>query len=242
MKLKIEYVDIDSIKAYKNNAKKHPPEQIEQIKKSIEQFGMDDPIGIWKNEVVEGHGRLIACRELGHKQVPIIRLDHLTNEERKAYMLVHNKLTLNSDFDVNILNDELEAITSINMLDYGFVITDEELEDKYTKKINTPQYEMRGIEPAVDELVDDTKAKKYLNDIEKANVTEEQKEFLRKAVSRLYVFDYKNIAEYYAHQDAEMQKLMERLALVLIDYNDAILNGYVELSEALEEIRNDASR
>lgn len=52
-KLKIEYVDINSIKPYKNNAKLHPQEQIEQIKKSIEQFGMDDPIGIWKDEIVE---------------------------------------------------------------------------------------------------------------------------------------------------------------------------------------------
>ena len=52
-KLKIEYVDIDSIKPYKNNAKLHPYEQVEQIKKSIEQFGMDDPIGIWNNEIVE---------------------------------------------------------------------------------------------------------------------------------------------------------------------------------------------
>ena len=57
-KLEIEYVGIDTIKPYKNNAKEHPKEQIEQIKKSIEQFGMDDPIGVWKNEIVEGHGRI----------------------------------------------------------------------------------------------------------------------------------------------------------------------------------------
>lgn len=119
-KLKIEYVDIDSIKPYKNNAKLHPAEQIEQIKKSIELFGMDDPIGIWKDEIVEGHGRLIACKELGMKEVPIIRLDHLTDEERKAYTLAHNKLTMNSDFDIDLLNEELEDITTIDMDDFGF--------------------------------------------------------------------------------------------------------------------------
>ena len=108
--LKIEYVDIDSIKPYKNNAKLHPKEQIEQIKLSIEKFGMDDPIGIWKDEIVEGHGRLIACKELGMTEVPIIRLDHLTDEERKAYTLAHNKLTMNSDFDIDILNDELAKL------------------------------------------------------------------------------------------------------------------------------------
>ena len=120
MKLKIEYVDIDTIKPYKNNAKLHPQEQIEQIKKSIEQFGMDDPIGIWKDEIVEGHGRLIACKELGYKEVPIIRLDHLTDEKRKAYTLAHNKLTMNSNFDFDILEKELEVIDTIDMTEYGF--------------------------------------------------------------------------------------------------------------------------
>lgn len=120
MKLKIEYVDINSIKPYKNNAKLHPKEQIEQIKKSIEQFGMDDPIGIWKDEIVEGHGRFIACKELGMKEVPVIRLDHLTDEERKAYTLAHNKLTMNSDFDFNILQEELSSIDNIDMEEFGF--------------------------------------------------------------------------------------------------------------------------
>lgn len=122
MELKIEYVDINTIKPYKNNAKMHPEEQIEQIKKSIEQFGMDDPIGIWKDEIVEGHGRLIACKELGFTEVPIIRLDHLTDEERKAYTLAHNKLTMNSDFDLDILNEELDNFDTIDMSDYGFDI------------------------------------------------------------------------------------------------------------------------
>lgn len=119
-KLEIEYVPIDSIKEYKNNAKLHPKEQIEQIKKSIEQFKMNDPIGIWKDEIVEGHGRLIACKELGFTEVPIIRLDHLTDEERKAYTLAHNKLTMNSDFDLDILNAELDDILNIDMSDFGF--------------------------------------------------------------------------------------------------------------------------
>lgn len=120
MELKIEYVDINSIKPYEKNAKQHPKEQIEQIKKSIEQFGMDDPIGIWKDEIVEGHGRLIACKQLGYTEVPIIRLDHLNDEERKAYTLAHNKLTMNSDFDFELLEEELQNILNINMEDFGF--------------------------------------------------------------------------------------------------------------------------
>ena len=146
-KLKIEYVDINSIKPYKNNAKLHPQEQIEQIKKSIAQFGMDDPIGIWKDEIVEGHGRLIACKELGYTEVPIIRLDHLSDEERKAYTLAHNKLTMNSDFDLDILNTELDDILNIDMSDFGF---DLDLEDEEEKEI---------IEDEVPEVPEEPKAK-----------------------------------------------------------------------------------
>lgn len=118
--LKIEVVSVDELEPYLNNAKIHTAEQIEQIKKSIEEFGFNDPIGVWKNEVVEGHGRLIALKELGYDNVPIIRLDHMTDEQRKAYMLVHNQLTMNTGFDIDLLKIELEDITDIDMDDFGF--------------------------------------------------------------------------------------------------------------------------
>lgn len=118
--LKIEYVNINSIKPYSKNAKLHPKKQIEQIKKSIQDFGMNDPIALWKDEIVEGHGRLLACKELGFDEVPIIRLDHMSNEERKAYTLVHNKLTMNSGFDIDLLNAELMDFETIDMGDFGF--------------------------------------------------------------------------------------------------------------------------
>jgi ParB-like chromosome segregation protein Spo0J len=144
MELKIEYVDINSIKEYKNNAKLHPKEQIEQIKKSIEQFDMNDPIGVWNNEIVEGHGRLLACKELGYTEVPIIRLDHLTDEERKAYTLAHNKLTMNSDFDIDILTAELDDILNIDMSDFGFDLDleDEEIERKDLSNKEFEKYEI----------------------------------------------------------------------------------------------------
>lgn len=139
--MQIEYVDINSIKPYKKNAKLHPKEQIEQIKKSIEEFGNNDPIAIWKDEIVEGHGRLIALKELGYKEIPIIRLDHLTDEERKAYTLVHNKLTMNSDFDFDILEDELNDIDSIDMEKYGFnELEDEAIEYKKNERHRTNDY------------------------------------------------------------------------------------------------------
>lgn len=120
MELKVEYLSPGELKPYENNAKRHPAEQIEQIKRSIEEFGFNDPIAIDKgNVVVEGHGRLIAAVELGLETVPVIRLNELTDEQRRAYTLVHNKLTMNSDFDTDILNLELDSI-DLDMSQFGF--------------------------------------------------------------------------------------------------------------------------
>lgn len=120
-KLQVVYMNIEDLKPYEKNAKLHPTSQIEEIKNSILAFGMNDPIAICgkDNTIVEGHGRLIACKELGYKEVPVIRLDHLSEEQRKAYTLVHNKLTMNTGFDLTMLEQELDSI-SMNMLQFGF--------------------------------------------------------------------------------------------------------------------------
>lgn len=119
MELKIEYLPIEEIKPYAGNAKRHPAEQIEQIKNSIKEFGFDDPIAIWNGEIVEGHGRYIAANEMGIDIVPVIRLDHLTDEQRRAYNIAHNKLTMNSDFNLELLQLELESL-ELDMTDFGF--------------------------------------------------------------------------------------------------------------------------
>lgn len=140
MQLKIEYVDTSQLKTYVNNAKVHTAEQIEQIKKSIEEFGFNDPIAVWKdNEIIEGHGRLIAATELGIESVPVIRLDDLTDEQRRAYMLVHNKLTMNTDFDIDVLNGELEDILSIDMESFGFTLDDDGIDDFEVKEEEKPE-------------------------------------------------------------------------------------------------------
>ena len=119
MELKVEYVNISTIKPYKRNAKTHPKEQIEQIKKSIQEFGNCDPIGVWHGEIVEGHGRYLALKELGETTIPIIRLDSLTDEQRRAYGLVHNQLTMNSPWDLPALDLEL-ADLDFDMGEFGF--------------------------------------------------------------------------------------------------------------------------
>ena len=120
MRLKVEYVPTDSIRPYSGNAKLHPADQVEQIKASIQEFGFNDPIAVWNDEIVEGHGRLMAAKELGMEQLPIIRLDGLTDAERRGYILAHNQITLSSGFDPDLLAAELEALPEIDMEQFGF--------------------------------------------------------------------------------------------------------------------------
>lgn len=122
-KLKVEYVKKEDLKTYVNNAKKHSAEQVEGIKKSIKKFGFNDPIAVWKdNVIIEGHGRLLAVMEMDDiKEVPIIRLDDLTDKERKAYTIAHNKLAMNTGFDNDLLGEEIKSIMDeIDMTDFGF--------------------------------------------------------------------------------------------------------------------------
>jgi site-specific DNA-methyltransferase (adenine-specific) len=131
MNLKIEYVNINDLKKYHKNAKKHPKEQVKRIANSIKEFGMCDPIGVWgeDNLIIEGHGRLMALKKLGYKEAPIIRLDHLSEEQRKAYTLAHNK-SAESEWDFEILAEELNSIVDIDMMDFGFDLSIDEEEPK----------------------------------------------------------------------------------------------------------------
>lgn len=116
---------VSQLTPYMGNAKKHPDWQVEQIANSIQAFGFNDPIAIWDDiaghhVIVEGHGRLLAAKQLGMEEVPVIRLDQLDDEARRAYTLAHNKLTMNTDFDVQILDAELDAIEGLDMTEFGF--------------------------------------------------------------------------------------------------------------------------
>lgn len=114
--MKLEIMSVALIIPYEANAKKHPKYQIQQIKESIETFGNNDPIAIdEKNVIIEGHGRYLALRELAYEQVPVIRLNHLSEEQKRAYVLAHNKITLNTGFDIDLLKQELTDIIDIDM-------------------------------------------------------------------------------------------------------------------------------
>lgn len=123
--IKIKMADI---MPYENNVKLHPKEQIEQIKKSIVDFGNNDPIAVDENNVIiEEHGRYEALKELGYEEAECIVLTGLTEDQKNAYRLVHNKLTMNSDFDMKGLEEELNKINmDLTAFDFDPFNMDEE--------------------------------------------------------------------------------------------------------------------
>lgn len=131
--LTVEYVSVGDLVPYERNARKHADEDISAIVASIRQFGFLDPIGVWKgNLIVEGHGRLEAAKRLGMDTVPIIRLDHLTDEERRAYALAHNRTAELSNWDFVVRDEELSQISEIDMSAFGF-----DLQDGFDDSLNS---------------------------------------------------------------------------------------------------------
>lgn len=111
---------------------------------------------------------------------------------------------------------------------------EKEQDKKYSSKIEVPIYEPKNVKPHLLELFENSKTKRIIREIEASNVSEEEKLFLIEAAKRHTVFNYEKIADYYSHSSKEMQNLMERSALVIIDFNKAIEYGYVRLCDDIK--------
>ena len=113
---------------------------------------------------------------------------------------------------------------------------------KYSRAIKTPQYVPSDVAPNISELLNTEKYAELVWNIEHSNVSDEVKKFLKLAASRHIVFNYSKIADYYAHADAETQRLMEQSALIILDIDDAIANGYIRLSERMKQLIEEAKK
>ena len=237
--LQIEYLRTGDLIPYENNPRNND-EAVDYVANSIESFGFKVPVIIDRNNVIiAGHTRLKAAQKLGLEEIPCVRADDLTEEQAKALRLADNKVGEIATWDFEKLEFELENI-ELDMSEFGFGelpdfkdSEEEDPEEKYTQKINIPQYEITGARPELSDLLNTEKAETLIDEIKRAEIPDEIKTFLMAAATRHYVFNYKNIAEYYANSEKEIQELFEKSALVIIDFEDAIKNGYASLSEEI---------
>ena len=258
-----EQVATEHLIPYARNSRKHSPEQIDQIAASLREFGFLAPVVIAPDyTILAGHGRILAAQKIGLEFVPAVRAEHLTEAQRRAYVIVDNRLSETSEWDKEMLALELTDLDlnhpSIDLDAMGF--SDIELSELdidlgngdgtgeggdgsgegdgdsiYTTKIDSPIYNPTGDKPSLTDLYQLETAEKLIAEIDASDLPEDEKRFLRFAAYRHVVFNYQNIAEYYAHSSAETQDLMENSALVIIDFDKAIERGFVQMTKDLAE-------
>lgn len=250
----IVILEVEKLIPYINNPRNNE-NAIDKVASSIKEFGFKNPIVIDSNNVViNGHTRLLASKKLGLERVPCIIANDLTDAQIKAFRIADNKTSEYATWDEELLKIELDQLSemsfnlddlSIDYSDFDLSIELDDIEETYkgdsayTKEINIPQYEITGEKPLLSDLVKEDKTKELIKEIENSNIEQSVKDFLIKASYRHLAFNYQNIAEYYAHASKDVQELMEKSALVIIDYENAIRNGYVqiksEISKMIEE-------
>ena len=243
---------------YVNNSRTHSDEQVNQVASSIKEFGFTSPVLIDESGgIIAGHGRVMAAKKLNLQEVPCITLEGLTEAQRKAYIIADNQLPLNAGWDLDKLKLEIDTLTELDFdidllgFDDDFLSelvdidnangSENEDESPYTQNIEAPTYEPKNEKPEAINLVDYTYHDTLIEKIKRSGVTNEEKVFLLSAAERHSVFNFSSIADYYAHSNGEMQELMEDSALVIIDYNKALENGFVRISKELTEQCTDAS-
>lgn len=247
----VERWSIDRLIPYARNARTHSEAQVAQIAASIREWGWTTPVLVDEaGGIIAGHGRTLAAHKLQMKEVPVMIATGWSDAQKRAYIIADNKLAMNAGWDSELLKIELFALEAakFNLELTGFTgddLTDamfgnflddnkpDELSENYSRKIEAPIYTPKGEKPKPTDLYDQEKATSLKIDIAKANLPDDVREFLIAAADRHTVFDFRNIAEFYAHADPETQDLMERSALVIIDYDKAIENGFVELSQTM---------
>lgn len=245
--LQIVNIKTESLIPYEFNNKDHPKDQIDRIANSIAEFGFNQPILIdEKNIILAGHGRLEAAKKLGLEYCPVIKIEGLGESKKKAYRILDNKLSSDSTWNLEKLESEFSFLkeNDFNFEPWGLenifpnffnkTLEQSSSTNEYSTKVASPKYEITGDCPKISELFDREKFQQLVNEIEVSDfLTKDEKDFLYFAAHRHIVFHYDKIAEFYAHAKKELQQLMENNALVIIDFNKAIEDGFVKMTQDL---------
>lgn len=239
----VKWVPIGTIKKDPNNRNKHPKDQIERLTQLMSHYGwVGNPLVVSKESglLKAGEGRLLSAKKAKLKKVPVHFNQFDTPEDAYGWAISDNAITSWAELELGEINQDLGDLGpdfDIEMLG----IKDFELEpaDKYgeasnySRKISAPIYEPTGIKPEISETYDTEKLNSLLQEIEEGHLSKDEKQFLQYAAHRHVVFNYEKIAEFYAHSSIKIQNLMEKSALVIIDYNKAIELGFVKVSNEI---------
>ena len=234
-----ETIKLSRLKPNPNNPRVIRDHKFKQLCKSIEDFPKmmrHRPIVVDADYVIlGGNMRLRALQFLGFREIPadwVSVASEFTEEEKPEFVIKDN--TNFGEWDNEALANEWDDKP---LEDWGHdVPTIGQDDEQYTQNIETPVYEPVNEKPNLTDLFDDEKTLSLIKDIEGAEISDSEKEFLIKAAQRHTVFNYQKIADYYSHASKKMQSLMEDSALVIIDFKKAIEKGYVELSNSITEI------
>jgi len=239
-------VDVVELIPNPRNPNKHGDKQVAMLAKIIRHQGWRAPITVSKRSgfIVTGHGRLEAAKLLQVQTVPVDFQDFATEADEWAHLVADNRIAELAEIDGGELSGLLKDLESAGLdLDLSGFDKDESaevIEDcaeigdaTYTNKITAPVYEPKGDCPPISQLVDRAKTDELLSAIEKAAVPAEVSDFLRCAAERHTKFHFARIAEFYCHADQPTKDLMEKSALVIIDFDKAIENGFVKMTEKL---------
>lgn len=221
---------------------------VPEVVKSIKRFGFASPIiASPDGQIIAGHTRLKAALELRMPEVPVRFMD-LEPDEAHLLALADNRVGEIADWNDDLLGDVLRELEGdgVDFKDIGWDVDElAELlgqndpligeEEAYTTKVEAPIYEIKGERPDESELFDQSKTSSLIEAIAAADLPPHIDQFLRAAANRHTAFQYDKIAEYYVHASADVQKLMEDSALVIIDFDRAIELGFVKLSNELAE-------
>lgn len=237
IKWRIEKRNIDDLKGYEKNPRKFTDKGLKDLKKSLENCGDANIITINKdNTVLGGHARLTVMKQLGYKEVDVKVPDRLLNDKECQEIVIRLNANTAGEWDFEKLEEDFDTEELEDWGLDGFLTADDvENDNPYTMKVEIPVYEPKTSCPAIETLCNQEKCNSLIKEIEKANIPDDIKEFLKLGAYRHLRFSYKDIAEFYCHQNKEVQELMERSALVIIDFDKAIENGYVKFCKEIYE-------